>query len=81
MNSYLKICGFIGMVIHLSCLIVRHNGSDNGESPLSLYFVFMYMYILFRLYLPLIVIKYQPYICFTKYVYKNKPEIFAYGEF
>ena len=33
------------MVIHLSCLIVSQNSSDNGESPVSLYFVFMHMYI------------------------------------
>ena len=35
------------MIIHLSCLIVSQNGSDNGESPVSLYFVFMFMYIFF----------------------------------
>ena len=40
------------MVIHLSCLVV----GQNGESPVLLYFTFMYMFI--RLYLLIIVTKY-----------------------
>ena len=42
------------MVIHLSCLVV----GQNGESPVLLYFAFMYMFILLCLYLLIIVTKY-----------------------
>ena len=42
------------MVIHLSCLLV----GQNGESPVLLYFTFMYVFILLCLYLLIIVTKY-----------------------
>ena len=58
LHSYLRICGFTGMVIHLSCLIVSQNGSGNGESRVSLYLIFMYVHILLCLYLLIIVTEY-----------------------
>ena len=56
------------MVIHLSCLIVSQNDSDNGESPVSLYFVFMHMYIRLSLYLLIITTKYLPYVLLDMYI-------------
>ena len=58
LHLYLKICGFIGMVIHFSCQMVSQNGSDNTESAVSWCFVFMCMYILLCLYLLIITTKY-----------------------
>ena len=56
------------MVIHLSCLLVSQNGSDNTESPVSLYFGFMYMCILLCLYLLAIATKYSPHVLLNMYI-------------
>ena len=56
------------MITHLSCLILSQNCSDNGESPVSLYFVFMYMYILLCLCLLIIATKYFPYVLLNMYI-------------
>ena len=68
LHSYLKIYGFIGLIIRWSCLIVSQNCSDNGESPVSLYFIFVYLYIRLYLYLLIIVTKCLPYVLLNTYI-------------
>ena len=59
------------MGVHLSCLILSQNGSDNCKYPVSLNFVFMYMYVLLCLYLLITATNYLPYVLVNMYIKKS----------